>query len=115
MTSTPTPRAFRIDADLLGGTVTLDGIGPVDCLDYELIGGTPDRPTRLLLHLPADGVVEGTGIIETIRDAPTGDMVRRLNVKAVEAAALARSGMGTNHTAKVVEVIAEMLDGAAGR
>lgn len=113
MTGTPTPRAFRIETGVLGGTVHLDGIGQVDCLDYELISGSANRPTRLLLHLAADGVVEGEGIIETVRDAPTGDQVRRLNPEAIRAAATPRLTMGTSSAGVYRDVIAEMLDQAA--
>lgn len=112
VSGTPTPRGFRIDASVLGGTVHLDGIGEVDCLAYEVIGGQADRPTRLLLHIAGEGVIEGEGIVETIRDAPSGDQVRRLNPEAIRAAVTDKLSMGTSAAAAYRDVIADMLDQA---
>jgi len=104
---------FNLHADQVGGTIAVEGIDipPEQILGWEILGG-PQTPTRLLLHIATEGVVTGSGIVETIRDAATGDAVRRLDPAKIKAEALARGGMGTDTTAKVVEVIAEMLDQA---
>jgi len=111
---TPTSRPFRIDAALLGGRVAIDGVDVSDgLLGWELIGGAPDRPTRLLLHVAGEGVVTGEGIVETILDAPSGDQVRALDASKIRAAFAARSqGLGESAAAVYRDVIADMLDQA---
>ncbi|HEX2578685.1 MAG TPA: hypothetical protein VHK88_20240 [Aquihabitans sp.] len=105
---------FRIRADQVGGSVAVDGVDipPEHILGWEVLGG-PRDPTRFLLHIAVEGVVDGEGIVETIRDAASGDAVRRLDPKAVEDEALRRlttsKGNLTHHR---LEVVAEMLDGA---
>lgn len=112
----PSPRPFRIDAGLLGGTVHVDGHGDVEgLLDYELIGGTPERPTRLILHLPADGVVVGEGIVEVVRDHLSGDRVRALSAEKIRTEFAARSrGLSQSAAATYRDIVADMIDEAAG-
>lgn len=104
---------FRLDVDQVGGTLSVDGVDVPDddVLAAEVIMA-PAAPTRLLVHVRAAGVIEGEGIVETVRDAATGETIRQLDPDVIRAAVADRLSYGTDAVTVYRDVIADLIDGA---
>lgn len=105
----PTP--FRLTVEPVGGTLEVDGIGipPDKVLAAEVIMA-PGEATRVLVHVTGAGVIEGEGIIQTIRDAPSGDVVRALDPDLIRAAVADKLSYGTDASAAYRDAIADLVD-----